>query len=169
VAQRGPAVFIAQSRRADRQLCSVRLCNRSFARVASGASWTSRTTSAPWAARWGHTTVIDAAGAIYVIGGTKDGWAALKDVWASTDGGVPVLVRECVSGLGWTCLLRGRVGTLWHRRVSRRYGYLGPPRAGGHVCFCDGHRSVGARGPQVSRGRAARRRRRGLRELGTRP
>ena len=90
MAQRGPAVFIAQSRRADRQLCSVRLCNRSFARVASGASWTSRTTSAPWAARWSHTTVINATGAIYVIGG-RDGSdrddTFYNDVWVSTDGG----------------------------------------------------------------------------------
>jgi hypothetical protein len=53
--------------------------------LAAGVSWTSRTTSAPWAARYGHTTVVDAAGAIYVIGGT-DG-SNYQDVWASTDGG----------------------------------------------------------------------------------
>ncbi len=35
-----------------------------------------------------HTSVIDAAGAIYVIGGISgEGSAFYKDVWASTDGG----------------------------------------------------------------------------------
>ncbi len=33
-----------------------------------------------------HTTVVDAAGAIYVIGG-YDGTTYFGDVWASTDGG----------------------------------------------------------------------------------
>ncbi len=65
-------------------------------RVAAGVSWTSRTLKAPWAARYGHTTVIDAAGAIYVIGGygplyflssTSPVAGYLKDVWASNDGG----------------------------------------------------------------------------------
>ena len=41
--------------------------------------------SAPWAARYGHTSVIDAAGAIFVIGGY--GTDYLNDVWVSTDGG----------------------------------------------------------------------------------
>ncbi len=59
-----------------------------FARVAVGVSWTSRTTSAQWVARATHTTVIDAAGAIYVIGGgTWDGSIDYRDVWASTNGG----------------------------------------------------------------------------------
>ncbi len=53
---------------------------------AAGMTWTSRTTSAPWAARQGHTSVIDAAGAIYVIGGFS-GTTYYKDVWVSTDGG----------------------------------------------------------------------------------
>jgi hypothetical protein len=53
---------------------------------AAGVTWTSRTTSAPWAARQGHTTVIDAAGAIYVIGGFC-GTTICMDVWVSTDGG----------------------------------------------------------------------------------
>ena len=53
---------------------------------AAGASWTSRTASAPWAVRDGHTSVIDAAGAIYVIGG-RDGTTFYNDVWASTDEG----------------------------------------------------------------------------------
>ncbi len=53
--------------------------------MAAGVTWTNRTTSAPWAARFSHTSVIDAAGAIYVIGG--HGSSGLSDVWVSTDGG----------------------------------------------------------------------------------
>ena len=53
--------------------------------AAAGVTWTSRTAKAPWAARYGHTTVIDAAGAIYVIGGYNG--AYLADVYVSTDGG----------------------------------------------------------------------------------
>jgi hypothetical protein len=41
---------------------------------------------AGWAARSHHTSVVDAAGAIYVIGG-NDGTTRYQDVWASTDGG----------------------------------------------------------------------------------
>ncbi len=54
---------------------------------AAGASWTSRTTDALWAARAYHTTVIDAAGAIYIIGGFSGGSTSYKDVWVSTDRG----------------------------------------------------------------------------------
>jgi hypothetical protein len=65
--------------------------------LASGVTWTSRTSNAPWAGRSGHSSVIDAAGAIYVIGGY--GYAKgssyspgnyivyYKDVYVSTDGG----------------------------------------------------------------------------------
>jgi hypothetical protein len=53
---------------------------------AAGVTWTSRTTDTPWAARAYHTSVIDATGAIYVIGGLGGG-TDYKDVWASTDGG----------------------------------------------------------------------------------
>jgi hypothetical protein len=56
------------------------------ARSAAGVTWTCRTASSPWAARGGHTSVVDAAGAIYVIGGY--GGINYHDVWASTDGGV---------------------------------------------------------------------------------
>ncbi len=46
---------------------------------------------APWAGRYGHTTVIDAAGAIYVLGGVGDSKTSFNpdfnDVWVSTDGG----------------------------------------------------------------------------------
>jgi hypothetical protein len=53
---------------------------------AAGITWTSRTIKAQWAGRSYHTTVIDAAGAIYVIGGTG-GSTYYRDVWVSTDGG----------------------------------------------------------------------------------
>ncbi len=58
--------------------------------MAAGATFNNRTTSAPWAARYGHTSVIDAAGAIYVIGGYNGdsvGTGYRTDVWVSTDGG----------------------------------------------------------------------------------
>ncbi len=61
--------------------------------LAAGITWTSRTASAPWVARAYHTSVVDAAGAIYVIGGKGDTIATgttntyYRDVWASTNGG----------------------------------------------------------------------------------
>jgi hypothetical protein len=64
--------------------------------------WRCRTKTAPWAARYGHTSVVDAAGAIYVIGGFYSGTNATyyKEVWASTDGGAqPDL------GVGWSGVL----------------------------------------------------------------
>jgi hypothetical protein len=62
--------------------------------LAAGLSWTSRTASAPWSPRFSHTSVIDAAGAIYVIGGTN-GNAIYQDVWS--DGGAR---PDCVTGVG---------------------------------------------------------------------
>jgi hypothetical protein len=53
--------------------------------LAAGISWVSRTISAPWAARAHHTSVVDAAGAIYVIGGV--GGTTYRDMWVSTNGG----------------------------------------------------------------------------------
>ncbi len=55
--------------------------------MAAVAMWRCRTASAPWAGRSGHTTVIDAAGAIYVIGGLGINGVNFNDVYASTDGG----------------------------------------------------------------------------------
>jgi hypothetical protein len=72
----------------------LRFCatGRARARLAAGVNWTSRTILAPWGnpgGRSDHTSVIDAAGAIYVIGGVGGGVGGLlQDVWASTDGGV---------------------------------------------------------------------------------
>ncbi len=81
-----------------------RLCNQPGSSAsAAGVTWTSRTTSAPWAGRFGHTSVIDAAGAIYVLGGI--GMRNFQDVWASTDGGArPDSVwGEVGLDSGWGC------------------------------------------------------------------
>ncbi len=93
----------------------MRLCKWSVSRaLAAGATWTSRTTTAPWAARDQHTSVIDAAGAIYVIGGANG--YGLNDVWASTDGGADRTRAGVVGGLLWW-VLRGysgvQSGTKW--------------------------------------------------------
>jgi hypothetical protein len=66
---------------------SVRLCHRSVARVAAGFNWTLVIAKAPWNARFGHTAVVDAAGAIYVLGGKDSKSILYKDVWVSSDGG----------------------------------------------------------------------------------
>ncbi len=47
----------------------------------------SRTASALWAGRAGHTSVIDAAGAIYVIGGIGSDSTVFNNVLKSADGG----------------------------------------------------------------------------------
>jgi hypothetical protein len=57
--------------------------------------------SAPWAARRGHTSVVDAAGAIYVLGGSGDGTVYFNDVWASTDGGARAGLGQGVVGGYW--------------------------------------------------------------------
>ncbi len=83
--------------------------------LAAGVSWTSRTASAPWDNRWYHTSVVDAAGAIYVIGGYTIGsqnWLA-QDVWASTDGGADRTMSGVVGGY--------RVGTTGYSGVLRGY------------------------------------------------
>ncbi len=63
-------------------------CHRPGSRAsAAGVNWTFRTTKAPWADRAFLTSVVDAAGAIYVIGGGVGTTTFYADVWASTDGG----------------------------------------------------------------------------------
>ncbi len=81
--------------------------------LAAGIIWTYRTNNAEWShpfGRDGHTSVVDAAGAIYVIGGGD----FLDDVWASTDGGARAgLAQGVVGGVlggysgGTTGVLRG--------------------------------------------------------------
>ncbi len=100
VARRGPAVLMARpaapgggARCGD----SVRPAG-CRARSAAGITWTSRTAKAGWAARYSHTSVIDAAsGAIYVIGGF--GGTGFNDVWVSTDGGARAGLGR--SGVHW--------------------------------------------------------------------
>ena len=80
---------------------------------AAGITWTSRTLKAEWAARDAHTSVIGAAGAIYVIGG-KGGNAVFNDVWVSTDGGADRARGRSAGtrGYGWGTHGTSR-GTQW--------------------------------------------------------
>jgi len=59
--------------------------------LAAGVTWALVIASAPWAGRHGHASVIDAAGAIYVLGGL--GSTDYRDVWASTDTGADRLLE----------------------------------------------------------------------------
>ncbi len=80
--------------------------------AAAGATWTLVTAGAPWAARRYHTSVVDAAGAIYVLGGTNGGTAYFNDVWASTDGGARA-GHMCAQISGYSSGTRGmRRGTV---------------------------------------------------------
>ncbi len=76
--------------------------------VSAGMSWALVIASAPWAVRFGHTSVIDAAGAIYVIGGT--GYPSVyNDVWVSTDkGAIRIRVLEVLVGDKGDSVVRGR-------------------------------------------------------------
>jgi hypothetical protein len=49
--------------------------------------WNRAENQAPWDGRYGHTSVIDAAGAIYVLGGKGGTFTLYQDVWVSTNGG----------------------------------------------------------------------------------
>ncbi len=60
---------------------------------AAGKTFTNRTLAAPWAARSYHTSVVDAAGAIYVIGGYNPNTGTYySEVWA--DGGARAGLRR---------------------------------------------------------------------------
>ncbi len=92
IARRRLAVFIARPapRVGGRARVVAVRCHRPGSRAsAAGVTWTCRTANAGWAARRWHTSVVDAAGAIYVIGGGyNNGTLTLfNDVYASTDGG----------------------------------------------------------------------------------
>jgi hypothetical protein len=67
-------------------------------RAFTGVTWVWRPViaSSEWARRRSHTTVMGAAGAIYVIGG-YDGTTVFNDVLVSTDGGAD---RTCVGFSG---------------------------------------------------------------------
>ncbi len=68
---------------------------RCRARSAAGRTFNNRTLKAGWPARAQHSSVVDAAGAIYVLGGSGSTTFAssaatatyFQDVWVSTDGG----------------------------------------------------------------------------------
>ncbi len=77
------------------------------ARLAAGRTFTTRTLKAGWAARFSHTSVVDAAGAIFVIGGFGGANTDYADVWASTDGGARAGLRRGVLGLETKGALRG--------------------------------------------------------------
>ncbi len=73
-----------------------RVCRRgrhrawSASPACAGVTWSLVTSNAPWAARRYHTTVIDAAGAIYLIGGNEfknNNFYNFNDVWQSPDKG----------------------------------------------------------------------------------
>jgi hypothetical protein len=115
------------------------VCHRPVARVAAGAMWTNRTPSAPWAARAGHTTVIDAAGAIYVLGGSDGGSTYYNDVLVSTDGGadrtgLPWGTRAWGMGYSGVCIS----GTIVQLRMSYISRTILCACAGvcAHVCGC---------------------------------
>jgi hypothetical protein len=141
----------------------LRSCDRPGSRaLAAGRTWTSRTLKAEWAARESHTSVIDAAGAIYVIGGIG-GDAFYHDVWASTDGGTRPDSRRggWSGGTGWVLTGTWHGGDLRSLQLGLRW-----PRVRAGVC------AIGFRCRarwQVSRGRAVLSRRRGLADMGTRP
>jgi len=86
---RGPAVFIARPATGERTLVRLPFVfDLSEIHVAAGATWKLLIASAPWDARHSHTSAIDAAGAIYVIGGRGGTDTLYNDAWMSTDGGV---------------------------------------------------------------------------------
>ena len=104
----------ARNGSSDGRACAFAVCaiGRS-PRVHAGVTWTNRTTSAPWAARICHTSVVDAAGAIYVLGGDSGNY--LNDVWVGTDRGAGPTRAGYWGVLRGTCsrvveVARGAVG-----------------------------------------------------------
>jgi hypothetical protein len=111
----GPAVFIARPAAARAWLRIGATGFRCRARSAAGRTFSNRTLTAEWAAREGHTSVVDAvSGAIYVIGG-YDG-TYYNDVWASTDGGARAGLRRggALGGYygGYYWVTKGTTGVL---------------------------------------------------------
>ncbi len=82
---------------------------------------------APWGGRWFHTSVVDAAGAIYVIGGSSGSFTTFNDVWVSTDGGAR---PDCASGWSWRVRQGGNTGVLQGTMVQHggTAGVLGSMR-----------------------------------------
>jgi hypothetical protein len=71
----------------------------------AGVTWSLVTSNAPWAARELYTTVIDAAGAIYLIGGEGCATRYCDDVWVSADKGAD-RTQGCTIG-GYSRVLKG--------------------------------------------------------------
>ena len=71
----------------------------------TGVTWTRVIASAPWGGRAGPTTAIDAAGAIYVLGGRSgDSFYNLTyydDVWVSSDGGADRTRARALGSVGY--------------------------------------------------------------------
>ncbi len=80
----GPCVCAHAYARAWLRFGATGRLSRAFA---AGRTFSSRTLKAGWAARAYHTSVIDAAVAIYVLGGYVGSPSVYNDVWVSTDGG----------------------------------------------------------------------------------
>ncbi len=126
-ALRGHAVLIARPAAARAWLRSGATGRLSRA-FAAGRTFSNRTLKAEWAARHSHTSVVDASGAIYVIGGF-DGGILYNDVWASIDGGVrPDSVGGRSGGTGGTTgysrvLHGGTAGVLWGYDTGYDRGY----------------------------------------------
>jgi hypothetical protein len=59
---------------------------------AAGATWGRVTNYVLWEARSGHTTVIDAAGIMYLMGGFN-GTSFFNDMWISTNKGAATVMR----------------------------------------------------------------------------
>ncbi len=117
----GPAVLIARPAAGGGRACAVAdRCDRLYLSraFAAGRTFSHRTLKAEWAARAGHTSVVDAvSGAIYVIGGLGS-TTYYNDVWVSTDGGArPDTVGGAVGGYTGG-VLRGTKGVL---RVLQGY------------------------------------------------
>jgi hypothetical protein len=90
VKRRGPAVLIARPAAPGGRggVVAVRHDRPGFCVLGAGVTFSNRTLAAEWAARREHASVVDAAGAIYVIGGAGRGVTNFfNDVWVSTDGG----------------------------------------------------------------------------------
>jgi hypothetical protein len=141
-------------------------CSSVGACAAAGVTWTRRTKSAQWTARFGHSSVIDAAGAIYVIGGYSggSGGSTYDDVWVSTDGGADR------TRAGWsvgtfrvltaqTFKTRTRPHTHARSHAHNNTAALRVSAQGlyglsllWHRAFAFGHRPGRARGPQARRG-----------------
>jgi hypothetical protein len=79
------------------------------ARVA-GASWTRITANAEWKARYGHASVIDAAGSIYLLGGVGGNKLYFSATWRSANQGeAPQMLCDTAAPTHASPAVRARV------------------------------------------------------------